>query len=166
MPYNIFYLAFFAIVLGIAVALLTRFGKPAPPAEVIPEAAYQERQSHGLERSLDAAELRRVALQLFAKHGVALEREESDSEREFDLHGTSDDPLTGGRYVVRCHLAAAGEILPPERILEFRDYVRAQGLSRGVFLSSGYFARESRFLVEDAPVSLLSRGDLLRLLDT
>ena len=67
MPYNIFYIAFFAIVLGIAVALLTRFGKPAAPAEVIPEPAYAEREQHSLSRPVGAEELREIALRLFAR---------------------------------------------------------------------------------------------------
>ena len=165
MPYNIFYIAFFAIVLGIAVALLTRFGKPAAPAEVIPEPAYGERGQHTLDGPVGAEELRRIALRLFARYGITFEGEHQGSADDFYLLGSSADPVTGGRYAVNCHVGAPDEVLPPERILEFRDFVRAQGLTRGVFLSTGYFAKESRFLVEDAPISLLSRGDVKKLLE-
>jgi hypothetical protein len=165
MPYNIFYIAFFAVALGIAVALLTRFGKPAPPPEVLPEAAYEERAEHALEANIGESELRQVALRLLERHGIEVEGEDRNSEQEFYLLGRSDDPVIGGRYVVNCRVAEPDEVLRPERILEFRDFVRAQGLTRGVFITSGYFAKEGRFLVEDAAVSLLSRGDMTKLLE-
>jgi hypothetical protein len=165
MPYNIFYIAFFAVVLGIVIALLTRFGRPAPPPEVLPESAYGERAQHLPEAELGEPELRRAAQNLLERYDIRVEGEDRNSEREFYLLAASDDPVIGGRYVVNCRVANADEVLPPERILEFRDFVRAQGLTRGVFITSGYFAKESRFLVEDAAVSLLSRGDVKKILE-
>ncbi|MFQ5600882.1 MAG: restriction endonuclease [Candidatus Krumholzibacteriia bacterium] len=166
MPYNIFYIAFFAIVLGIAVALLTRFGKPAQKPQVLPEPAFEERRQHTFDRPVGAAELRGLAVRLLARYGIQVEGEDRSSDRDFYLIGSSEDPVVGGRYVLNCHVAEEqDEVLPPERILEFRDFVRAQGLTRGVFVTTGYFAKESRFLVEDAPVSLLSRGDVKKLLE-
>lgn len=164
MPLDVVSLAFIAIALGIAVALLTRFGRPAPPAEVLPEAAWEERAAHSLETEVGLDDLRTAAAQLLTRYGIEIEEGDENSPLDFYVIGTSSDPVIGGRYAVNCYLAAENEVLPPERILEFRDFVRAQGFSRGIFLTSGYFARESRFLVEDAPISLLSRGDLKRLL--
>lgn len=164
MPYNIFYIAFFAIVVGIVVGLLTRFGKPAARPQVLPEPAFAERAAHDLPAAVGIPELRGLALRLLERYQIDVESESAVSERDFYLVGSSRDPVIGGRYVLHGHLAEEGEVLPPERILEFRDFVRAQGLTRGIFVTTGYFAKESRFLVEDAPVSLLSRGDVKQLL--
>lgn len=167
MPYNIFYIAFFAIALGIAIALLTRFGKPAQKAEVLPEVAFAERAAHAFVRPVGAEELHSLALRLFSRYGIELQEESAAAGGDFHLMGTSLDPITGGRYAIHCHVAVdENEVLPPEHILEFRDFVRAQGLTRGIYLSTGYFAKESRFLVEDAPISLLSRGDVKGLLES
>jgi len=163
-PLDIFSLAFIAIALGIAVALLTRFGRPAPRPEVLPEAAYAARADHELGTDVGLDDLRVAATQLLARYGIEVQEGDANSEHDFYLIGTSDDPVIGGRYAVNCYLAVADEVLPPERILEFRDFVRAQGFTRGIFLTTGYFAKESRFLVEDAPISLLSRGDVKQLL--
>jgi hypothetical protein len=165
MPYNIFYIAFFAIALGIAVALLTRFGKPAEKQPVLPEAAFEARTEHAFARPVGAEELRGLARGLLGRYGIEVEGETSVSEGDFYLLGQSADPVVGGRYVVHCHVGGEDEVLPPESILEFRDFVRAQGMTRGIYLTTGYFAKESRFLVEDAPVSLLSRGDVKQLLE-
>lgn len=164
MPLDIFSLAMIAIALGIAVALLTRFGKPAPPAEVLPEAAYEAREDHTLDDDVGTEELRAAAAHLLGRYGIEIDEGDENSEVDFYLLGSSDDPVIGGRYAVNCYLASANEVLPPERILEFRDFVRAQGFTRGIFLTTGYFARESRFLVEDAPIALLSRGEVKQLL--
>ena len=165
MPYNVFYIAFFAIVLGLAVALLSRFGKPAQKQQVLPEAAFEERQTHAFARPVGEEELRALARQLLERYGIQVEGESATSEGDFYLTGASADPVVCGHYLVQCHLAEGDEVLPPEPILAFRDFVRAQGMTRGIYLTTGYFAKESRFLVEDAPVSLLSRGDVKKLLD-
>ena len=166
MPYNVFYIAFFAIALGIAVALLTRFGKAAEKQPVLPEAAFEARTEHAFVRPVGGEELRGLAKRLFGRYGIEVEGETSVSETDFYLLGGSDDPVIGGRYAVHCHVGGPDEVLPPEQILEFRDFVRAQGMTRGIYLTTGYFAKESRFLVEDAPISLLSRGDVKRLLES
>jgi len=166
-PYNIFYIAFLAIALGIVLALLTRFGKPAERAQVLPEPAYDARAQHAFVQPVGAAELRTLAARLMARYGIEIESEVESAPGEFYLMGTSQDPIVGGRYVLHCHVAADdSEVLPPERILAFRDFVKAEGMTRGVFITTGYFAKESRFLVEDAPVSLLSRGDVLHLMNS
>lgn len=166
MPYNIFYIAFFAIVVGIVLALLTRFGKPAARAQVLPEVAFEARGAHTFARPVGVAELRGMAEKLLARYGIAVESESETGPRDFYLIGASQDPIIGGRYAVHCHVAETDdEVLPPEHILAFRDFVKAQGMTRGIYLTTGYFAKESRFLVEDAPVSLLSRGDVATIMD-
>ena len=165
MPYNIFYIAFLAIALGIVLALLTRFGKPAERAQVLPEPAYEARAKHAFVKPVGAVELRQMAKDLMARYQIEIESEAESDEGDFYLMGESRDPIIGGRYVLHCHVAEDDtEVLPPERILAFRDFVKAQGVTRGIFITTGYFAKESRFLVEDAPVSLLSRGDVLNIM--
>lgn len=167
MPYNIFYIAFIAIVLGIVLALLTRFGKPAERAQVLPEPAYEARAQHAFTQPVGAAELRRLAERLMARYQITVESEAESDDGDFYLLGESQDPIVGGRYMVHCHVAEDDtEVLPPERILAFRDFVKAQGVTRGIFITTGYFAKESRFLVEDAPVSLLSRGDVSSIMNS
>lgn len=167
MPYNIFYIAFIAIALGIVLALLTRFGKPAERAQVLPEPAYEARAQHGFTKPVGAAELRQMAERLMARYQITIESEAESGDGDFYLMGESQDPVIGGHYVVHCHVAEDDtEVLPPDRILAFRDFVKAQGMTRGIFITTGYFAKESRFLVEDAPVSLLSRGDVLNIMNS
>src|SRR5881628_1614409 len=111
MPYNVFYIAFFAIALGIAIALLTRFGKPAEKQQVLPEAAYEERGGHAFAGQVGAQDLRSLARRLFRRYGIQVESEAVNSERDFYLVGSSSDPVVGGRYVLNCYLAEDNEVL-------------------------------------------------------
>ena len=133
---------------------------------MLPEPAFAARAAHDFATPVGARELRDLAQRLFQRYAIEVESESAGADGDFYLVGTSSDPVVGGRYVIHCHVGEASEVLPPERILEFRDFVRAQGLTRGIYLTTGYFAKESRFLVEDAPVSLLSRGDVKTLLES
>lgn len=80
---------------------------------------------------------------------------------EITITGRSDHPLIGGHYLVVCRTCPEGLVVPSTRLLEFRDEVRAAGAAKGLFLTDGYFSSDARYLLEDAPVSLINRTELL-----
>ncbi|MFN0150381.1 MAG: restriction endonuclease [bacterium] len=133
------------------------FRVPKGRAPLIPEAGF----------SADAPEARvdlsAVAGALLARYGIEVESRIESGEAEFTMHGRSRDPLIGGRYIVVCRECRNGEIIPSTRLLEFRDEVKASGATKGMFLTDGFFTSDARYLLEDAPVSLLNRHDIASL---
>lgn len=153
------FLVVFAVLVlsGIVFVLLTGFSGPKKGASTVPEAGFVPAAPLGLDALVARAEA------LLARYAVRVESRVEGEPGEVTLLGVSDDPLVGGRYIVTCLAASEGGVVPSTRLLEFRDEVKASGATKGVFLTDGYFGSDARFLLEDAPVTLMNRADLARL---
>lgn len=101
-----------------------------------------------------------LAQSLLERYGIAIETRVESGPNEITLHARSHDPLIGGRYIIVCHYGPADGLVRSTRLLEFRDEVKATGATKGVFLTDGFFTSDARYLLEDAPVSLLNRQEL------
>lgn len=143
------------IVSGIVFILFTGFRGPKKGPSAVPESGFVVSPPLGIDDLVDRAE------SLLARYRVRVENRVSPSPGEVTLLGVSDDPLIGGRYIVTCLASPDGGIVPSTRLLEFRDEVKASGATKGVFMTDGFFASDARFLLEDAPVTLLNRSDLV-----
>ena len=104
-----------------------------------------------------------LAESLLQRYGITVENRVESGPNEITLHGRSRDPLIGGRYIIVCHYGPSDGLVRSTRLLEFRDEVKATGATKGVFLTDGFFTSDARYLLEDAPVSLLNRHELASL---
>jgi hypothetical protein len=139
---------------GIVFVLFTGFRGPKKGPAAAPESGVAASPPLGMSGLLARAEA------LLARYGVRVDSRVETASGEVTLLGVSDDPLIGGRYIVTCLASPEGNVVPSTRLLEFRDEVKASGATKGVFMTDGLFAGDARFLLEDAPVSLLNRADL------
>jgi hypothetical protein len=112
---------------------------------------------------LPAVDLLALAASLLDRYGIAVESRVESGPNEITLHALSRDPLIGGRYIIVCHYGPPDGIVRSTRLLEFRDEVKATGATKGVFLTDGFFTSDARYLLEDAPVSLLNRSEVASL---
>lgn len=112
---------------------------------------------------LPAVDLLALAESLLVRYGIAVENRVESGSNEITLHARSRDPLIGGSYIIVCHSGPPDGIVRSTRLLEFRDEVKATGATKGVFLTDGFFTSDARYLLEDAPVSLLNRHELASL---
>lgn len=142
------------IVSGIVFVLFTGFSGPRKGGGTVPEAGFSPAAPLGMDALVGRAEA------LLARYSIRIEGRVEGVPGEVTLLGVSDDPLLGGRYIVTCLASSEGAVVPSTRLLEFRDEVKANGATKGVFMTDGFFGSDARFLLEDAPVTLLNRADL------
>ncbi len=133
------------------------FRTPKGRAPLIPESGFS------VGAPAVRVDLPAIADALLARYGIEVESRVESGDAELTMHGRSRDPLIGGRYIVVCRECRDGEIIPSTRLLEFRDEVKASGATKGMFLTDGFFTSDARYLLEDAPVSLLNRNDIAAL---
>lgn len=114
--------------------------------------------SGGPGAALGIEELERRAERLLAEYGIDLESRVPSGAGEITLVGTSADPLFGGRFIAVCAAASEGDAIAATRLLAFRDEVKASGATKGLFITDGSFPSDALFLLEDAPISLLTMG--------
>jgi hypothetical protein len=129
------------------------FRTPKSGAPLVAEEGFSSAAGPGVD-------LLALAESLLDRYGIAVENRVESAPNEITLHARSHDPLIGGSYIIVCHSGPPDGIVRSTRLLEFRDEVKATGATKGVFLTDGFFTSDARYLLEDAPVSLLNRHEL------
>jgi hypothetical protein len=151
----VFHLLVLLVVVGVSAlvfVLVTGFSAPRKlPAAVAGGAG----DGAAARAAVALGEIERHAERLLAERGIAIEARSDTAPGERTLVGVSGDAVVGGRYIALCIEVPGGEAVPTERLLGFRDEVRAAGASRGLLITGGVFPSDAAFLVDDAPISLL-----------
>ncbi len=154
-----FILVTIAVLAGLALILLiTRSVSPvaAEKAYYQPRGAEQQR----LER-LAPEQFERLCIRLLEQMGLIINSFHSNKRGQIDITAVNPQPITGGEYIVHCLLAPPDEPINSTRIIALSDTVRAEGASKGIFITTGYFSEEVPKLVEGPPLELIN-GQRLR----
>lgn len=156
-----FILVTLAILAGLALILL--INRASPPVAV-EKAYYQPRgvEQQRLER-LAPEQFERLCIRLLEEMGLVINSFNSNKRGTIDITAVNPQPITGGNYIVHCILAAPNEPIDSTRIIALSDTVRAEGASKGIFITTGFFSEEVPKLIEGPPLELIN-GQRLRLI--
>ena len=154
-----FILVTIAILAGLALILLINRASPPVAAE---KAYYQPRgvEQQRLER-LAPEQFERLCIRLLEQMGLIINSFNSNKQGQIDITAVNPQPITGGEYIVHCVMASPDEPINSTRIIALSDTVRAEGASKGIFITTGFFSEEVPKLVEGPPLELIN-GQRLR----
>ncbi|MBI3781497.1 MAG: restriction endonuclease [candidate division NC10 bacterium] len=154
-----FILVTIAILAGLALILLINRASPPVAAE---KAYYQPRgvEQQRLER-LAPEQFERLCIRLLEQMGLIINSFNSNKQGQIDITAVNPQPITGGEYIVHCVMAPPDEPINSTRIIALSDTVRADGASKGIFITTGFFSEEVPKLVEGPPLELIN-GQRLR----
>ena len=154
-----FILVTIAILVGLAVIFLVNRSSSPVAAE---KAYYQPRgvEQQRLER-LAPEQFERLCIRLLEQMGLVINSFHSNKQGKIDITAINPQPITGGEYIVHCILASADEPIDSTRIIALSDTVRAEGASKGIFITTGFFSEEVPKLIEGPPLELIN-GQRLR----
>ncbi len=154
-----FILVTIAILAGLALILLINRASPPVAAE---KAYYQPRgvEQQRLER-LAPEQFERLCIRLLEQMRLIINSFNSNKQGQIDITAVNPQPITGGEYIVHCVMAPPDEPINSTRIIALSDTVRAEGASKGIFITTGFFSEEVPKLVEGPPLELIN-GQRLR----
>ncbi len=154
-----FILVTIAILAGLALILLINRASPPVAAE---KAYYQPRgvEQQRLER-LAPEQFERLCIRLLEQMGLIINSFNSNKQGQIDITAVNPQPITGGEYIVHCVMAPPDQPINSTRIIALSDTVRAEGASKGIFITTGFFSEEVPKLVEGPPLELIN-GQRLR----
>lgn len=154
-----FILVTIAILVGLALVLLINRSSPPVAAE---KAYYQPRgvEQQRLER-LGPEQFERLCIRLLEEMGLVINSFNSNKQGRIDITAVNPQPITGGDYIIHCMLVPPGEPIDSTRIIALSDTVRAEGASKGIFITTGFFSEEVPKLIEGPPLELIN-GQRLR----
>ena len=154
-----FILVTIAILAGLALILLLNRSSAPVAAE---KAYYQPRgvEQQRLER-LAPEQFERLCIRLLEEMGLVINSFNSNKHGQIDITAVNPQPITGGEYIVHCLLAAPDEPIDLTQLVALSDTVRAEGASKGILLTTGFFSEEALKPVE-GPLLELINGHRLR----
>ncbi len=154
-----FILVTIAILIGLALILLINRSSSPVAAE---RAYYQPRgiEQQRLER-LAPEQFERLCIRLIEGMGLVINSFNSNRQGKIDITAVNPQPITGGNYIVRCIMTPPDEPIGSTQVIALSDTVRAEGASKGIFITTGFFSEEVPKLIEGPQLELIN-GQRLR----
>jgi hypothetical protein len=158
--FNIFTLAFVAIVIGIVLAVFaTRQKIPNSPSLVPPEEDY-DRDPTG--RPLALTDLFTVGEKLMEENQLSLKDKLEIAPNEVYWITESKNEFFFGSYVLGFFQTTENEkFVSLPTLFEFKDFIKSVQSAKGFYFTTGYFTRDVHQPLEGPKVSLYNRLKIL-----
>lgn len=158
--FNIFTLCFFAIALGIALAMLITRKSPPSSQPMVPVEEDEGRDTKTT-RALELSDLFKLGEKLCQENELRLKETMVISENEVYWITESTNEFFFGNYVLGFYKLKPGSYLSLPTLFEFKDFIKSVGSSKGFFFSTGFFTRDVHQPLEGPKVTLYNRLKVL-----
>ncbi len=156
-----FTLILVSVAIGFLMIALLVFAKPSRPA-VEPEGRRRPEGPPAFSQ-LTMADFERLCLKLVEEMGLVVSSCIRSGPREVDISAVNPQPITGGDYIVHCAHPEDG-FVSSSRVNALRDQVKGEQATKGIFITTGYFAEETSKMVEGPPLELINAKRLQELI--
>jgi len=158
----IFVIVAVSILLGFLAIMLVNRASPPLAAE---KDFYREKsQTVQTLEELSLPRFEKICLALLEELGLVINSSTSDREWLIEISAFNPQPITGGEYLVHCYLAPKGQPVESMRVIALSNTVKAEGASKGIFITNGYFSEEVAKLFEGPPIELINGQRLSKIL--
>jgi len=155
-----FLLVFVSVAIGFLVIALLVFAKPSRPA-VEREGRRPETESGVAHLTMEQFE--RLCLRLVEEMGLVVSSYVRNRPRELEIAAVNPQPITGGDLLVHCTHPEDG-FVSSARVNILRDQVKGEQATKGIFITTGFFAEETSKVPEGPPLELINARRLERLI--
>lgn len=159
--FSIFFIVGFAVFLGMALAIFaTRQKLPGNQPLVPPEDDAREEKPGA--PSVGMEDLQKLGARMCEKNKLTVKERITNSEREVFWITESDNEFFFGSYVLAfCTVDENTPYIPLAELLEFKDFVKSVGSTKGLFFTNGYFTRDVHQMLEGPKVALYNKRKVL-----
>ncbi len=115
--------------------------------------------------SLSLAQFEALCLRLLEELGLVISGPVRRREQEIEISAVNPQPIIGGDVLVHCVLAQEARPVDASAVFSLANTVKADGASKGILITNGYFAEEVGKLSEGPPLELINAPRLRSLLE-
>jgi restriction system protein len=115
--------------------------------------------------SLSLAQFETLCIRLLEALGLVLNGPVRRRAGEVDISAVNPQPIIGGDVLVHCILAHDARPVDTHAVQSLSDTVKADGASKGILITNGYFAEDVGRPPEGPPIELINATRLRKLLD-
>lgn len=159
--FNLFFLVFSAIAVGIGLSfLITRSKAPGQDAFILPEDDAKKDPTD--KKRLVLSDLQKLGERLCAENNLTVKERIPDTEQEVYWVAESKNEFFFGNYVLGfLETTENHPIVTLTDLLEFKDFIKSVGSAKGFFFTTGYFSRDVHQPLEGPKVTLYNRIKVL-----
>ncbi len=155
-----FLVVFISIAIGFLLIALLVFAKPSKPA-VEREGRRPDPASSFAHLTME--DFKQLCLTLVTEMGLVVSSCVRSGPRELEVAAVNPQPITGGDYLVHCTHPENGFVASMQ-VNALRDQVKGEQASKGIFITTGFFAEETSKVAEGPPIELINAKRLEELI--
>ncbi len=159
------------VILLVALAILAGFILIAiagrSPVQYVAERPTGEHgdMAQAVIESLSLVQFEALCLRLLEELGLVVNGPVRRGEDSVEISTVNPQPIIGGDILVHCLLTQEARPVDSGDIQALVDTVKADGASKGILITNGYFAEEVGRPPEGPPVELINASRFKKLLD-
>jgi restriction system protein len=115
--------------------------------------------------SLSLAQFEGLCIRLLEELGLVVNGPVRRRRHEIEISAVNPQPIIGGDVLVHCVLAHDARPVDVSAVQSLSDTVKADGASKGILITNGYFAEDVGMLSEGPPVELINAPRFRSLLE-
>lgn len=154
--FSIFIIVGFAIALGMALAMFATRQKLPGNAPLVPpeEDAVRDAELP----AVTVSQLFTLGEKLCTENKLTVKEKMNNSPREILWIAESHNDFFFGSYVLGfCEITQEDPYVTLSELLEFKDFVKSVGSTKGLFFTNGYFTRDVHQMLEGPKVTLYNK---------
>ena len=148
----VFAVVFIAIVIGLVLIVLLKQTSPPLPQEKIHLNSPEDKPVYLREREAFKAK----CLAFLAKFNLEYRHSIWADDNEVEIEMADETPVVGGRYLVLGLFEPAHSLVGLHKVTGFLETIKAEGASRGIIITTGYYSKEAIHAAEGEPVELVN----------
>ncbi len=155
-----FLLVFVAIVLGFLLIFLLSWTSPTKKQDQLPSGAEGIPEQKIKWTKIDFEE---SCIAVIKSLGLEISKTFHEEGTVTEIFAANPNPIIGGKYIIHTFYEPPNGIIPLDYILTLSNIVRHEGISKGIFITAGFFPKNIESSTNDSPIELIDGKKLKEL---
>ena len=153
----VFGVVFIAIIIGLVLIVLLKQTSPPIPQEKVYFNTPEDKPAYLREREAFKAK----CLAFLAKFNLEYRHSIWADDNEVEIEMVDETPVVGGRYLALGLFEPAHNLVGLHKVTGFLETIKAEGASRGIIITTGYFSHDAIQAAQGESVELVDVASFL-----
>ena len=149
---GLFIITFVAFAVGLVLIALLKKTSPPPPQELIHFDNPEDKPLY----LVDPEAFKEKCIEFMEKFNLEYRHSVWANDTELEIAMDDVTPVVGGTYLALCIINPPNNTVDVMKVKGFLDAVKGEGASRGIFITTGYFAHDTERAIDEEPVELVN----------
>ena len=149
---GLFIITFVAFAVGLVLIALLKKTSPPPPQELIHFDNPEDKPLY----LVDPEAFKEKCIEFLEKFNLEYRHSVWANDTELEIAMDDATPVVGGTYLALCIINPPNNTVDVMKVKGFLDTVKGEGASRGIFITTGYFAHDAERTIDEEPVELVN----------